>query len=93
MNLTESRKQRRPARTTTCTSGRRLLRSLNRHRRRAKTKIFGAATLVDGESTNVIVPIPVVLARHEAKVIRVPGRKAKDQSKLFRQSFPILRCL
>lgn len=89
MHLTESWKQRRPARITIRTSPR-LLRSLNRHRRRVKTKRFGAATLVDGESTSVIAPIPVVLVRHEAKVIRVPGRKAKDQSESCRQSIAIM---
>ena len=85
MLLTDLQKQRHLAPTTICTGGR-FLHSLNRHRRRAKTRRFGAATLADGESSNVIVLIPVVLARREAKVIRVPGRKAKDQSKLFRRS-------
>ncbi|KAL9628918.1 MAG: hypothetical protein Q9164_007100, partial [Protoblastenia rupestris] len=75
-------KQRRLAPTTTGGKGRQLLRNnLNRnhHRRRVKTKRSGAATLADGESSNVIVLILVVLATHEAKVICVPGRKAKDQ--------------
>ena len=88
MPPTEFQKQRYLAPITICTGGR-LLRSLNHHRRRAKTRRFGAATLADGESSNVIVLIPVLLARHEGKVIRVPGKKAKDQSKLFRRSLAL----
>ncbi|KAL8835904.1 MAG: hypothetical protein Q9170_003131 [Blastenia crenularia] len=49
-------------------------------RRRAKTRRYGVVTLVDAESSNAIVRIRVVLARHEAKVIPVLGRRAKDQS-------------
>lgn len=93
MHLAESWKQRHQAQTTIYPSSH-LPRSLNRHsKRKVKTKRSGAATHADGESTNVIVPIPVALAKHEVKVMRVPGKKAKDRSKLFRPSFAIWRFL
>ena len=60
--------------------GSRLLRKLTRHRKRAKTRKYGAAALVDAESSNVIGLILAVLARREAKAICVLGRKVKDQS-------------
>ena len=60
--------------------GSRLLCKLTRHRKRVKTKRYGAAVLVDDESSNVIVLILAVLAKHGAKAICVLGRKVKDQS-------------
>ena len=63
--------------------GSRLLCKLAHHRKRVKTKKYGAAALVDDESSNVIVLILAVLAKHEAKVICVLGRKVKDQSESY----------
>lgn len=51
-----------------------------------KTKRSEAAIPADDKSQLLIVLIPGVLARHEAEITRVPGRKAKDQSK-FGQIF------
>ena len=63
--------------------GKRLLRKLTHHRKRVKTRKYGAAALVDDESSNVIVLILAVLAKHEAKAICVLGRKVKDQSESY----------